>query len=671
MAERTLLEEFFVSLGFDVDETGVRAFQESLTSVIKTAGTAIIALEGAALAIGGFTASVAASIDDIGDFAERENVAIEAVTELGHAAQLSGSSLEAVQSSISGLNRVAGEAAIGLGRGKLAFERLGLSVKDASGQVKPFDILLGEIADKMRGLSTQERIAMAEKLGLDRSLIPLLLKGKEGIQELREEARALGGSLTQADAELAGALQDSMDRFKFVLNGIKNQIGLALMPQVKEVIDGFMAWTQANKEVIRTNIVDAVKVLSIGIKLAWEVTKGLVNGLIELKRWLTETRPGIIAFGTALSLLAKFLVYDRLLRFVTALRAMVGVFTVANIAAFATSIAIGALLIGLGLLIEDVYQWGKGNESVTGKILEDHPKIKKLFEDIGKTIKEDSRLIHRLASDWAEGFADIRAKGEAFGKWFKAHFDNFALASATFIERLVGDFQTGYTDLKTRTGAFITGVKAFFSSLGDWVLGVVDRIVHRFQAMLETLKAGIKTVKGLFGGDDRTVVAPPTVRRERQERLVQRSPEVARSLTEDLLSPKKPIVGPLTRSLPVQPYSAPLTRSLPVQPYSAPLTRLSKGPIGGLAGSGIQREFTGSQKAQIPPIQPTTGLLGRAEQTITHATTTDNRQVITNITGTKIEIKTDRPEKAGEAVRSEFNRMEKNATRNAQSQVAL
>ncbi|MDX9707851.1 MAG: hypothetical protein RBT86_09755, partial [Azospira sp.] len=208
-----IIESFFVSLGFEINDEPLKEFQQHLESATDTVMAIAGIATAAAGAIGLFVSKVAEGIDELGDFAELEQVSVEALQEVGYAAQLSGSSLDAVKVSARDMNRTIGEAVLGIGRGKMAFEQLGLSAKNADGSVKTFDDLLADVADRMQSMSRQEAIAMAEKLGLDRTLIPLLMKGRGELEKLREEARAFG-VVSEADAQKAGDLTDALDRTK-------------------------------------------------------------------------------------------------------------------------------------------------------------------------------------------------------------------------------------------------------------------------------------------------------------------------------------------------------------------------------------------------------------------------------------------------------------------------
>ena len=260
-------------------------------AMLAGAGVAFLAtkLIGSLGDIRSFVDETAGALDELGDFAEANGTTAAAVSQLGYAAQLSGSDIGAVQSSIQGLNSKIGEAALGVGRGGKMFAKFGIDVKDANGKVKDTSVVLAEIAGKMQGLSNQEAIAMASKLGIDASLVPLLLKGKEGIAALTAEA-AKNGAVTNEQAAAAGAYADMMDKTNARIQGVKNSVATALMPvmtelgtKIADVTEKTAGWLQENDlllpviEVLGGTAIVAM-VAAIGLLLAplWGVVAATV-----------------------------------------------------------------------------------------------------------------------------------------------------------------------------------------------------------------------------------------------------------------------------------------------------------------------------------------------------------------------------------------------------------
>lgn len=395
-----VIESFFVALGFEIDTKELDDFsskiedaKDTVLGISKVAGIA-------AAAVGAFITKIGYGIDDLGDFAEAEQVAVDMVSELGHAAQLSGSDLNAVKSSISAVNKTVGEAVLGIGRGAMTFKKLGMSAKNADGSVKSFDQILDEVSDKMQGLSRQEAIAMAEKLGIDRSLIPMLLKGKEHIAALREEARALG-SVTADDAEKASQFADAMDRTRFMLYGLSKQIAVNLMPAMTNMLDGMRKWLLANREVVQSTITRFLQFVTMLLGTFWEWIVRAANGLSGLLKWIGATNAGFMLMATVLALIAKYAAYKAFGVIASGIRLVASALTVANSAALVTSALIGGIVIAMALLIDDYVNWKEGNDSVIGGLIEQFPWLLDMIQVI-------QRGVGALVDFWVEQWNTLK-----------------------------------------------------------------------------------------------------------------------------------------------------------------------------------------------------------------------------------------------------------------------
>lgn len=231
------IKEFLVGLGFEVDEAGLKKFE----SGIKTATVAVAAIGAASVAAAGavvaFVAGVADKLDAVGDSADRIGTTVDELMRLQYAATLSGSSAEAATATMENLGRIAGEAAQGIGRGAKVFADLGLSAKDASGNLKPTTQLLGEVGEKIKDLSRGEQMAVLGKLGIDPTMIGAITGG---MQELGAEFDALysaaGVDLNQA-AEASGLFNDALDRLRMTFDAVKTAVAVKFMPQITRGID--------------------------------------------------------------------------------------------------------------------------------------------------------------------------------------------------------------------------------------------------------------------------------------------------------------------------------------------------------------------------------------------------------------------------------------------------
>ena len=102
MSNAVVIKEFLVSLGFEVDEKSFNNFSSGLASASKKAmafGAVMTAVAGAVVA---GVNKVAQSYDELGDLSDRVNASAKDIKELGYIAQMSDSSIEAVNASLQG-----------------------------------------------------------------------------------------------------------------------------------------------------------------------------------------------------------------------------------------------------------------------------------------------------------------------------------------------------------------------------------------------------------------------------------------------------------------------------------------------------------------------------------------------------------------------------------------
>lgn len=583
------LQEFFVALGFEVDTKGLDKFEQQTSQVRDTVLSAGKVIGLAALAVGAFVTKIGRSIDDLNDFAEAEQIGVEALQEFGYAAKLSGSDMGAVKSSISAVNKVVGEAVLGVGRGAMIFQKLGMSAKNADGTVKSFDEILAEVSDRMQGMSRQEAIALAEKLGINRTLIPMLLKGRDHIAALREEARAFG-IVTEADAEKAGLFADSMDRTLHMLGGLADQIGLNLMPAMTDMLDSFRAWAKENKEVIKSRVTQFIQVFNTVLGTMWDWLVRIANGLSNVVSWLTTTTGGIITLVAALSLVAKFAAYRAFGLIAEGVAKFAGALTIANTAALVTSAVIGGLILAIGLLIDDYVNWKEGNDSVIGDMIEKFPWILDLIQGI-------ESAVGAFVGFWLEQWEELKGP--------------------------VGDLGAAlWSLLTTVVPPLWEVVKLVFTGWAHLIALVLPPLVSLAAVIDTVIVSALKTAIGVASGFVDLIT-----------RAIQGVLDIGTGIAN--------VVGKV-------------------------------GNLLGFGNGSIQIAAESGGKTDAPTannsVNSTGGVIGMAGS---NTNTTSTVTQTTQITGTTIQINSPDPGKAGEAVRQELERMNKQATRNGQSAVAL
>lgn len=657
-----VIDSFLIALGFETNTAGLQDLQ-ARAEAAKAQLLGIVAVAGAAAAaIGLFTASVAASLDDLGDFAEAEDYSAAKLVELGYAAQMSGSSLEDVQDSLKGANKVIGEAAIGIGRGAATFKKLNLEAKNSKGEVKSFDEFLGEVADKMTKLSRKEGIALAEKLGINRSLVPMLMKGKEAIEALRAEAQAFGSS-TEVDFEIAGGFQDSVDRTQFMLKSLGNFIAVQLMPQIKLVIDGFRDWMVVNRDFIRNTLVTALKTVSAVIGMLWDWVKRIIEKVVELVDWLFKFEAVTWLAVAAVSALIALQVGV----FFRNMMALIQVATTRMLAFNATvmliPMIIGAVILALAFLVDEVINFNEGNESFLGDLVKEYPVLLEVMDAVKEGVKEISNYMSGL---WDQLEPSIKAFGAACEENFNSLKPFFLFLYATlkmiikgwmllapYIGEVILFLITATTKAVT---AIVDAITIIVNAITTVIVFVTEAVIGFVTAMGE----GASTVQEVFTNAFNAVSDWAKNKFDEMTGFVGKFADKVSGAVQwvgDLFDSTEKEVGVNVTKREI---AAPTVSSIVRR--TAEARSMATAPVGSTAPTAA---------AVLPSyLAPTsaTGVAANPMNTPRAPSSTSTQSVSVNA---PITINSSDPSAAGKSVREELNRATRTATRNGQSAVAL
>lgn len=660
-----IIESFFVSLGFEINTEKLDEFEQKLSAARGTVLAVGAVAATAAAGIGLFVSKVAEGIDELGDFADVEQVSVEALQEIGYAAQLSGSSLEAVKASVSGVNKTVGEAALGIGRGAQTFEKLGMSAKNADGSIKSFDQVLEEVAGKMEGLSRQEQIALAEKLGIDRSLIPLLAKGRGELEALRKEAQAFGVA-TEEDAQKAGELMDSLDRTRFMLGALGKFIAVGFMPQVTAVLDGFRSWVVAHQDIIKSGIGNALKVVTAIIGTMWDWTVRLADGFVSLVKWLFSFK--VVAYAAAAAVGA--LISAGAFQFFVGLASIIGKATgkmaAFNFTALLIPAIIGAIIIALGLLIDDYVNWKEGNESVIGDLIEQFPWLLDIIQTIEQAV---GAFVDFWLRQWDALKEPLGQLGQAVWKlisvlaetlWpvIKMIFTGWGYLIAAILPiaiRLFALIIEGWTNIASWAIAAFSLIVEGWTNLTQWIVAfaqfAIDAIVAYFTWWAQTVAAIYEFIVGVVGKVVDTVMGGVKGAVEWVMGLI----DTAKQKVMGFIDSVAGAIGKVGQLLGL------------TNDASDVDVKVSRTAQAAAQAPAMQPATAAQAPAAPSPLTAPGGVVGRAGNSVSNTSSVTQTTTIT----APITINSPDPAKAGESVRQELGRLNKQAVRNGQTAVAL
>jgi len=254
----------------------------------------------------------AKSFSDVGDaldkMSARTGISVEALSEIGFAADQSGTSLDDVETAVRKMQKTIAASAGGSKQATEALSELGLSAEQLlrlspEDQFTAISKRLSEISDP--ALRAAATMGVFGKSGT--SLLPLI----GDLQALRAEARALGFTMSTDDAKAAAALNDAFGRLKTAVQTVTNALGAALTPLLIEVSDQIVAvlgdirrWINENKGLIVSALkIGAVLAVAgavlIGFGVALATAGSIVGGIVS------GITGAISAIGTAITIVSS------------------------------------------------------------------------------------------------------------------------------------------------------------------------------------------------------------------------------------------------------------------------------------------------------------------------------------------------------------------------------
>lgn len=262
-------------------------WRKSVERDAKKVGTAIGI--GVAAAVTGLTALVGVQIkqaDEARKTAQAVGLTTEAFTALTFAAGQSGVEQAKLTSGLSRFNRSILEAASGVATYKDSFDALGVTVTDASGELKSGEDILDEIADRFQDLPdgvAKSALALEIFGRAGAQLIPLLNSGSEGIAALTSQAEALGLVIGDETAKQAELFNDSLAVLGALGTGVGRQIAADLLPQLSQ-LTADLADAATNGDILTqvsgklTGAVRQVAAAAVGVVAAFDLAGRAIGG---------------------------------------------------------------------------------------------------------------------------------------------------------------------------------------------------------------------------------------------------------------------------------------------------------------------------------------------------------------------------------------------------------
>ena len=375
-----VVDELVTLLSFKTSPGTEKAIK-SIKDGISTLKSEVTKWAAAATAAGAATSAFLLSASDkaieLQKLSQSTNLSTDSLQQWQYAAEAVGASSAAVTSDLESLLKTMSSPI----PGELNMElmMLGVSVHNASGQLRGADEVLKDVGDKLNKMSSARAVQWAERVGISNDTLMLLKQGRQGLSELFEEAQLVGAIIPEDAINRGAELSKSIKTLKTVFQALGNSIALSFAPNLKKVVDNFKQFLINNADFVRQGLGVTIDGVSRGFGRFWDILVKIKDGFVALLQpmqpFLKNMDAVKIVAGLVTGALAGFL----------ALMAPA-------IIQFA---AVGAAIAGVSLVIEDFITWLQGGESVIGDIVNAFSNWMDKFPEL----KEDLKSVGQVFAD--------------------------------------------------------------------------------------------------------------------------------------------------------------------------------------------------------------------------------------------------------------------------------
>ncbi len=396
------VRELVTVLGFDADDRAIKNIDrgvKNLTSSLKQMAVALVAAGagvGALLNIAGkfeqieiafetmlgSSEKAKKSLDELFDFARRTPFEVFEVTEGAKRLLAFGFQAESLVKTLG----VLGDISSGVGRDKLPQLILAL------GQVRAATKLRGQELRQFTEAGVPLIEELSKSLGVaEKDIQKLVSAGKVSFDDVLAAMTAMTegtGRFTNLMAKQAKTFLGIISNAKDFITLLSKDIGKQLLPQAKALLNEFLGFIEANRELILLKsqkfflrlakfigeVVDILKAMFTILKSIARLVGGLENLfeiILKLFLFLTSVKIlsgiGLLAMGIG--------------NLAVGLRAMGTAALFAQLKLFLIPIAIGAIIALIALIAEDIIAFSQGRDSVLGRFI---ASFSEAFPNLGK-----------------------------------------------------------------------------------------------------------------------------------------------------------------------------------------------------------------------------------------------------------------------------------------------
>lgn len=218
-------------------ETAGKVASAAMKAVVTASAAVGAAIAGATVAAGkgltSATVDTAGLADELNTLSKTTGLSTKTLQELNYASKLLDVETQTITGSMTKMQKTMASTS-----GADKFKELGISIKDASGQMRNSEDVFWDTIDALGKISNEtERDQKAMTLfgKSAKELNPLIEAGSKGFKDLADEASKVGYVMSQDTLDKFNAFQDNLDRLSNAGQAVKQSLGGVLLPVLSDL----------------------------------------------------------------------------------------------------------------------------------------------------------------------------------------------------------------------------------------------------------------------------------------------------------------------------------------------------------------------------------------------------------------------------------------------------
>lgn len=263
------------------------------------------------------TTAVGTYADNMLTLAATSHVDVVDLQKWEYAAQFIDTSVETMTGSITKLTKnMASESQATTA----AFQQLGVSVRDSSGNYKDAETVYWEVIDalgQVENVTERDNLAMTLLGKSATDMTPLIEAGSAAFKQLGDDAEAAGLIMSEDTVNAFGALDDASNVMQSTITAASRAMAAAFLPAVQELMGGatevvqafigMVNGTKGAETQFRSAVSNLVKnalkllndmlpkVLQVGIEVIQSLVKGIMDNLQQIKSTIKQVVTTLIS----------------------------------------------------------------------------------------------------------------------------------------------------------------------------------------------------------------------------------------------------------------------------------------------------------------------------------------------------------------------------------------